>query len=73
MVECKCPECKRKLVEFPSFPLDDLVCPICGSHEISGWMKRSSSESVVADWTCGRCGHVWSGSYVLPKKLLGKF
>ena len=73
MDECKCPECKAKLVEFPASPLDNVVCPKCGSHDLSGWMKRSSLELVVVDWACDRCGHVWSGCYVLPKKLLAKF
>ena len=73
MDECNCPYCKSKLVEFPASPFGNVVCPKCGSHDLNGLMERSSSESVVVDWTCGRCGHVWSGSYVFPKKLLGKF
>ena len=70
MAECKCPDCKAKMVDFTPY-LGDVVCPKCSSHDVSGWMKRSSLKSVVVDWRCGCCGHVWSGSYVLPKNLFG--
>ena len=74
MVEDKCPICGSKCKHFrlPSSPLDDVVCPNCGSHKISSWIGRSSIDSVAVDWTCHDCGHKWSSRHVLSKKVLAR-
>ena len=68
-----CPICNSKMRRFrhvPS-PLDDIVCPKCGCHELVFGIPLSLGSCVV-DCRCDACGHEWSVRVVLPKNLFSK-
>lgn len=72
MEKCECPVCKGKMVDFPHVPspLDDIVCPKCGSNEVC-FLIPPSLGSVVVNCICEVCSHKWSVRVVLPKNLFG--
>ena len=65
MYEFVCRECNirfEELVFSASSPLDDIVCPECGSGKVEKLISAASF-SGVSDTAGGSCGPLPSGGY----------